>query len=375
MTSSFRCALSASLLVLLCVPPQVRAQAAAPTQDPAPAAAAKKVWTNDNISAIQAPATGGGGAASSAPRANGRDLDSSSSGATFITPKLGQVVHPGETFPVDLTVDPGAARGPVAIISPIGGSNEVRQGPPYSFTVAIPVEDRGVSGPLIGLQPLYAFGAKAGRSSDFDLATTTIDVEEADLPVSLFVAPGSMSNLPVGNTSEIRILGKFPNGHVLDVVNSTNLQLSTSNPAIIRIADEGTVVAVAPGFANAIATYTVNGQQKQLSTPFSVLLMSSLRSLTASPAVVDLGDVPVDTTSASRQVTISNNTSDDVKIYDVNYSSGLQNCSNRTLAPGGSCTLTVSLRLARPGPAHWTILISSTGYPSFLAVTIIGNGI
>jgi hypothetical protein len=385
MTSSFRCALSASLLVLLCVPRQVRAQAAAPTQAPAPAAAAKKVWTNDNISAIQAPATGGGGAASSAPRANGRDLDSSSDGATFINPKLGQVAHPGETLHVDLEVVPGVAAGPVAIVSPIGDSNEIRQGPPYSFTFAIPSEEvRGGSGPLIGLQNLNAFGPKAGLPHDFDLATTTIDVEEPDLPVSLSVGgqfisnngPGPRENfLAAGNVESIAIYAKFPNGHELDVTNSTNLEWSTSSPAVIRVADRGTVVGIGPGIASVIATYAVGGQQKQISVPFSVQLETS-HGLVASPAVVDFGDVPVDTTSASRQVTISNNSSIELKIYKVDYDfSGPENCSNRTLAPGESCTLTVNLRVVRPGPSHWTILISANGYPSFLAVTIIGNGI
>ncbi len=92
------------------------------------------------------------------------------------------------------------------------------------------------------------------------------------------------------------------------------------------------------------------------------------QALVALPATVDFGDIPVGTTSPSRQVTITNHSSNEAKIYTVNYFMGPENCSNRVLAPGQSCTLTVSLSLNRRGLAHQTILIDS------LPVTLLGNG-
>src|ERR1700757_4705755 len=58
-----------------------------------------------------------------------------SHGATLINPKDGQIVHPGETIPIDLVVDAGITPvKAVAIVSRMGDSNEFREGPPYSFT-------------------------------------------------------------------------------------------------------------------------------------------------------------------------------------------------------------------------------------------------
>jgi hypothetical protein len=50
------------------------------------------------------------------------------------TPKKGEIIHPGDTLHVDLSVDPAIPVKAAAIISPMGDSNEIREGPPYSFT-------------------------------------------------------------------------------------------------------------------------------------------------------------------------------------------------------------------------------------------------
>jgi hypothetical protein len=143
--------------------------------------------------------------------------------------------------------------------------------------------------------------------------------------------------------------------------------LSSSDANVVRVASEGAVISVATGNASVIATYTLAGLQKRLSIPASVKGMPG--PLIASPATVDFGDVPVSSASPPRQVTITNNGSTAVKIYAVYYSTGPENCSNRVLGPGGSCTLTVTLSPGRLGPIHSTILIDS------VPVTLLGNGI
>jgi hypothetical protein len=374
---SWRHVLCASLLVLIFAPTAAGAQGTTPpTQGVAPTGTPGKIWTNEDITSTHGavPTTGRSASQSSA---NKQDFTSESRGATFVNPKPGQLVNPGETLHIDLAINSGVAllRG-AAIMSPMGMASEVRETPPYSFTFVIPVKDRDVSGgaSLIGSQPLYALGPVAGRGNDIDLAATTIDVEESDLPVSMTAAGATISRyssglsfFQLGDDEWIRIYARFPNGHELDVTRSTYLELSSSDANVVRVASEGAVISVATGNASVIATYTLAGLQKRLSIPVSVKGMPG--PLIASPATVDFGDVPVSSTSPPRQVTITNNGSTAVKIYAVYHSTGPENCSNRVLGPGGSCTLTVTLSPGRLGPIHSTILIDS------VPVTLLGNGI
>jgi hypothetical protein len=315
----------------------------------------------------------GGGA--SRVSATGQDFESASHGATFVNPKPGQVVHPGEALHVDIAIDSGVTllKG-AGIMSSVGAFSDIRQAPPYSFTFVVPKEARG-GDQLIGLQRLYALGPVVGRANDPNLAMTTIDVEEPDLPLSLTAAGGMMPNngsaltfLKAGDAEKISIYARFPDGQELNVTQSSYLELTSSDVSVVRIADEGTVVSVGAGNASIIASYTLQGQEKRLSIPVSV---SGGRGffLTASPATVDFGDIPVGTTTPPRQVTITNNSSGDVKIYGVNYTTDPENCSNRVLAPGGSCSLTVTMSLNSIGPAHVTIWVDS------LSIVLLGNGI
>lgn len=341
MASALRYVRCASLLALLCAPARMGAQGVPP----------------DRIREAE-------------PKFN-----SSSSGATFVYPTPGQVVHPGEVLHIDLAISPGVtlAKGAVGIISPMGFSNEIGEGPAYySFTFSVPNGDvPGMGGPLIGPQPLYASGAVTGRNEVLDLADTTIDIEEPDLPVSLYYtgmgfAPGATLNFFFpGSDEHVHIFAEFPDGQNLDVSNSTYLHLSSSNPAILRVADDNWVVSVSPGVAALIATYTLGDQERQLVIPVSV---GNERALAIDPPVVDFGDIPVGTTSPTREVTLTNTSSSDVQIHDVRYNGGPQNCTNAALPPRGSCSLTVALHAYARGPIHLTILIDSW------SVVLLGNG-
>ena len=361
------------LLVLLSVPLPARAQNT-PPQVPAPTGTPKKIWTNENIASIHGniPSADSGASQTSS---SGDKFESTSTGASFVNPKPGQLVYPGETLQVDIAIDSGITllRGAAIMMSPGGGFSEIRNAPPYSFTLKVP-ENEVADHNLIGLQTLTAMGPVAGRLDDPDLAMTTIDVEEQDLPLSLFAAGGMMGNrgmalsfFEAGQDQRIAIYARFPNGHEVDVSRSEYLQLASSDANVIRVADRGTVVSVGAGNASVVATYTLKGQQKQLFIPVSVQLAN--QTLVASPATVDFGDIAVGSTSPSRQVTITNNSLQTRKIYSVSYSMGPENCSNTVLAPGGSCTLTVSLSVNSPGPVRWKILVDT------LPVTLLGNGI
>jgi len=313
-----------------------------------------------------------------------------SNGATFINPKEGQIVHPGETIHIDLDVDSGITPvKAVGIVSRMGFSNEDREGPPYSFTFTVPDKDlTGSSHRLIGFQELTLFGTVVGRK-DYELATTTVDVEEQDLPLSFFAAGGMISQydrIPnhlnfygTGQDQEIEIYAKFPNGHELDVTESTYLSLSSENPAVALVADDGTVTSVGPGQSRIIVTYSLSTQQRQFFVPVTVhgVVQAASNNIVASPATFNFDDVPSNTSSPPLQITITNHTQQDVKIFKLEPRGGFavsqENCSNTTLPPDGSCSVTVTFTPMRPGPVHGNIFVPNS-HSAILSISLFGKG-
>jgi archaellum component FlaF (FlaF/FlaG flagellin family) len=362
---------------------------APPTAPSAPQTPAKKVWTNENISSVQGTVPIVGSSPSASDRSS-RSLASTPNGATFINPKEGQIVHPGETIHIDLVVDSGITPvKAVGIISPMGFSNEDREGPPYSFTFTIPDKNlTGSSHRLIGFQNLTLFGTVVGRK-DYDLAITTVDVEESDLPLSFFAASGSMSQwdpvpnhltfMEAGEDERIDIYAKFPNGHELDVTESTYLSLSSENPAVAIATDDGTIASVGPGQTRIIVTYSLGRQQKLFYVPVTVdgAVGDASHSLEASPATFNFGDVPSNTASPPLRITVTNHTQADVHIFKLEPRGGFlvsaENCSDTILPPGSSCTITVTFSPIRPGPVHSNIFVPNS-YTSMLSIFLLGKG-
>ena len=310
-----------------------------------------------------------------------------SNGATFINPKEGQIVRPGETFNIDLNVDSGVTpvKG-VGIVSPMGISNEAREGPPYSFTFTVPDTNlTGATHRLIGFQQLTLFGTVVGRK-DYDLATTTIDVEESDLPLSFFAAGGTISQwdrvpnhlsfFGSGVDQQIDIYARFANGHELDVTESTYLSLSSENSAVAIVADDGTIASVGPGETRIIVTYSLKTQRKLFYIPVTV--HRAVNGLDVSPATFDFGDVPSNTASAPIQITITNHTRSDVRMFKLEPRGGflvtLENCSDTILAPGGSCAMTVKFSPISPGQEHSNIFLPNS-HTAITSISLFGNGI
>jgi hypothetical protein len=372
------------ICTVVCVKPSTLAQNSSPSERQSPPSTdsrtpAKKVWTNENIPSVGAGSVAGGSAPSSC------SLVSNSNGATFINPKEGQLVRPGEILHIDLVVDssitPNKALG---IFSTMGFSHEAREGPPYSFTFTIPDKDLSdaSSHRLIGLQQLTLVGAVVGRK-DFDLATTTVDVEESDLPVSFSAAGDTISQrdrianhvsfIRAGSDQRLEIYAKFPNGHELDVTESTYLSLSSENPAVAVVGEIGTVTSVGPGETRIIASYSLGTQHRLFYIPVTVEASSD--GLIASPATFNFGDVRSNTSSDPLQITVTNQTKGEIQISKLeraDYVSS-ENCSDTTLAPGGSCTITVIFAPIGPGPVHINIFIpnSQTG---ILSLSLFGKG-
>ena len=308
-----------------------------------------------------------------------------SNGARFTSPKEGQIVHPGETISINFDLDPKIEKlvKGIAIMSSMGDL-QFRDAPPYSFTITVPdKEPRGVSNSLIGFQQFALSGVLLGREkNNDDLATTTIDVEEPDLPVSLKVVgplqpiPNRLIFLSLGEDSRIAIDAKFPDGHEFYVTDSTYLSVSSENPAIAFVADNETVVSVGAGQTDIIVTYKIGHQQNQIRVPVTV--QKSGQMVEISPAFFNFGDVRSNTVSKPLQITVTNHTQEKVHISKLEprggFSTGPENCSDTILPTRGSCTITVRFAPTRAGPVRSSISISNdlTGTES---IFLFGKGI
>jgi probable HAF family extracellular repeat protein len=113
---------------------------------------------------------------------------------------------------------------------------------------------------------------------------------------------------------------------------------------------------------------------------FSTAALAPATSLT--PATLDFGDVPLDSTSISRSVTLTNSSTLDLSIQSVEIPdaptpfviSG-STCSDASLTPGASCTIDVTLTPPEVGPLSATLQISTTGIGSPHTVPLIGSGV
>jgi hypothetical protein len=306
-------------------------------------------------------------------------------GARFINPKEGQIFHPGDTISIDFELHPKIEKlvKAIAIMSSMGDL-QFREAPPYSFTIAVPrKQPRGSSGSLIGLQKLHLSGFLVGQEkNNDDLATTTIDVEEPDPPVSLeVVGPlqpihNRLMFVALGEDSRIAIYAKFPDGHESDVTNSTYLSISSENPAITFVVDNETVVSVKPGQTHIVVTYRIGDQQKQIVVPAAVENWSP--GIDISPAFFNFGDVRSNTVSKPLQVTVTNHTQEKVHISKLQpmggFLIGLENCTDAILPASASCTITVTFAPLGPGAEYSRIYVSNdqTGGES---IFLLGNGI
>jgi hypothetical protein len=336
-----------------------------------PAPKAKKVWTNDDLD---------GSPVSNASRTP-LPKNSSGEGATFLTPLDGDVVRPGEVLQVNISVKPGAAEGPISITSEIGDSNEVRQSPPYSFTMTVSRDHSvGAGSPLIGKHSITAFGKLNGRN-EYDLASIDLDVEEPQVPTKLSVVsnlsgPGGVNFYAAGQQEYIAIYAQFPNGDQVDVIDSSYLKLVSENPNVVSIGERGTLTSIGPGTTSVIGTYTFQGQTLQVSLPVLVRVPTT-GGLIPSPPSLNFGDQPAGRESAPLQVVLTNRSLSTIKIYKPEIRAAVRewdDCTAAPLPPGGICTMSVTFFMIRPGRTQGLIFIPNS-QSGQISIAVIGNGI
>ncbi len=343
---------------------------------------AKKVWTNDDLPSVHASASGGSNSGSNRPPS------SISHGATITSPQNGQIVHPGEIIHIEVVLDSGTTAIKGAIFSPLGNSREIREGPPYSFTFAVPEKASGDR--LIGFQQLSFLG-HAGKGKDAETASITVDVEEAELPLSISASGGDhLSFFKAGEDQQIEIYAKFPDGRAFNVSGSSYLSFSSENPAVALVGGDGTVASAGPGQTRIIAAYALGSFRQLLYIPVVVqagvarvvkpttlFAGAPAYGLNAFPPTFDFGDVATRTTSAPIKIMVSNQSREDIHIFALEprgFWPSSENCSNTTLPPGGWCTITVAFTPVSRGPFHGWIFIPNNQSGS-LAVPLIGRGI
>jgi hypothetical protein len=210
-----------------------------------------------------------------------------------------------------------------------------------------------------------------------------VDVEESEMPAKLSATGNMMSQygppglrfFGAGSQQWLAIIGTFPNGDVLDVVNSTHLKLASENPKVVSVGEEGMLTSLGPGTASITATYTVGAQTMQISIPASVTISNS--GLVPTPLSLDFGDQPAGTASSPLQVTLTNHSLGAITIYKFEIRASVResdDCTSAPIPPGGTCTISITFIPIRPGPSRGIIYIpnSRSGQLSF---PISGNGI
>jgi hypothetical protein len=293
-------------------------------------------------------------------------------------------VQPGEILHIAISVPPEKVDGPVAIISPIGDSNEIRQAPPYSFTMNITRNDNVSGGSrLIGLHQITAFGKLAGQN-EFGLAAIDVDVEEREMPTRLSMSSdtrphsrpnASLSFYEAGQEERVAINAKFPNGDEFDVTNSKYLKFTLGNPNVVNVAGEGRLTSIGPGNTTVTATYTLGERDLKVSFPVSVSVSSM--GLILNPLALNFGDQPIGQWSNPIQVVLTNHSNSTVTVGPAEIRAPVKesdDCTASPLPPEGSCSMSVTFFADRPGQSQGIIYIPNS-HSGQISLFVFGKGI
>jgi hypothetical protein len=232
----------------------------------------------------------------------------------------------------------------MSIVSPLGISNEIRESPPWSFTLTIP-NDTSVGGgaPLLGKHPIYADVALAGQESNGKVgASAIVDVERPDMASKLWTQDSEIVPEAFGEDERIIVVGIFSDGAELDLNESCCLSFISSDETVAAVNSDGRVTAVGPGHASVTATYQRGERHVQLSIPVHF----SPPAMNVEPRSRDFGEQQVGVPSTSLQVILANTMQLTLKIYkpetDGDFSEA-DDCDS--LSPlrenGGTCTINV----------------------------------
>lgn len=270
---------------------------------------------------------------------------SSKPSISIVSPPAGTVVQPGEILHIDVSVSSDKPVRTMFIISPLGTSNEMRESPPWSFTLAIPGDDSvGGGAPLLGKHPVYADVALVGQRSDEDFGTRIIvDVERPDVPSKLWTQDSQILPGAFGEEERILVVGIFSDGTELDLNESCCLSFASSDETVATLNSNGTVTAVGPGHALITAIYQRGEQCVQLPIPVNF----SPPAMNVEPRSLDFGEHQVGIPSAPLQLILTNTMHGPMKIYKPKIEGEFSEADDcDSLSPlreeDGTCTVNVA---------------------------------
>jgi hypothetical protein len=286
------------------------------------------------------------------------------------SPANGAVVGPGQTVSVVVSSPAGVSFSSVLLRGedPIGFS-DAASALPATFSITIPAE--------IDCRPysLRALGITvAGNAADSDFID--LDVERADMPISLSSQFPGLTMEAQGQLSPMMLSATFSDGSTLQVTESTKVTYQSTNTSVFTVDGTGTATAVAPGSASLVATYqNSNGPNLQISIPVTVLPFA----LTFSPPSLDFGNVLVGS-SASISITSTNSLSAGT-LNIISVATGApyaetDNCmSSSPLAAGATCTINVTFTPPAPGQASGALSIPNSSSAVESVVLLNGVGV
>ncbi len=283
------------------------------------------------------------------------------------SPVNGAIVEPGRRLTV--TVNSTTIRdAEFAVISPLGMTGLISS-LPGSAIINIPKDA------ACGRNQLTAMGRARGGQAIVS-KTIEIDVERSDTPTSITEINhlSQLSFTERGAQIPMLIVATFGDGAELDVIESSHMVYSSSDPQVAAVSEYGMITAMGVGEATIRAEYW-NGDARR-SLEVSVDVPSLV--LTVSPDALDFGAQTIGTASEPRTLVLKNTGTEPMTITAVHAlgefaASG--NCIGSAPLPvDDTCTLNVTFTPSAAGPRPWLIGIETdrTLLPDPIHVTGVG---
>lgn len=292
-------------------------------------------------------------------------------GLQITSPSDNTVVNPGQ--PVSITVvsvdNLSIQRVFVTGQIPIG-STTTATSIPAQLSLTIPQQI------ALGRYLLTAWGATTGGQL-INSAPVTVDVERSDLPTRLSSLRGSsIMFASQAGREPIKVLATFSDGTQVNVTESSNLTFSSSNTDVATVDAHGIVKPISQGTATVTATYAQGNQSVKVS--ISVTVPKPI--VKPSPSSLNFGNQNVGTRSAAQTITLTNAVFDPTLVVgpvstfgDFSASDDCQVSS--PVAPGTSCTATVTFKPTLSGTENGTLFVPNSLNGSAMEIFLTGTGI